>query len=211
MHISFDFDYTLADSSEGTVACATYALSRMDLPVPAPETIRRTVGLSLERTFLALTARESLDEALRFKSLFFEHADEVMLDHIRLFPGVPSLLNSLKGKGHYVSIVSTKLKIRIEQALTRDGLRNQVDDIVGGGCVDENKPHPEGLLLACERSGIARQATVYVGDSVSDGGCARAAGVPFIAVLSGKTGERELRRFQPLSVIQRVVDIDSLF
>lgn len=187
MHISFDFDYTLADSSDGTVACATYALSRMRLPVPAPETIRRTVGLSLERTFFALTARKSQGEASRFKSLFFDHADEVMLDHIRLFPGVPGLLNSLKAKGHYVSIVSTKLKVRIEQALIRDGLRKTVDDIVGGSCVVENKPHPESLLLACKRSGIAPEATVYVGDSVSDGGCAQAAGVPFIAVLSGKT------------------------
>lgn len=210
MHLSFDFDYTLADSSDGTVACATYALGRMNLTAPEPERIRHTVGLSLERTYVALTSRDNVEEAARFKSLFFEHADEVMLDHIRLFRGVPTLLNSLKDKGHYVSIVSTKLKIRIEQALTRDGLRHAVDDIVGGGCVDENKPHPEGLLLACKRSGIARNATFYVGDSVSDGGCAVAADVPFIAVLSGKTEESELRRFQPKSVLEHVVEIDSL-
>ena len=33
--VIFDFDYTLADSSSGVIACANYALAAMGLPAAA--------------------------------------------------------------------------------------------------------------------------------------------------------------------------------
>ena len=207
MHVSFDFDYTLANSSEGTVVCATYALEQLGLTVPAPQAIRETVGFSLEKTFKILTGDESEETAADFKRLFFAHADEVMLDHIHLYPDVPDLLRQLKSDEHYVSIVSTKLKYRIEDALMRDGLRHLVDDIVGGACVTRNKPDPEPLLLATDRSGIQLEDTVYVGDSVSDGECAQRAGVAFIAVLTGTTSEETLQTYEPRNVLKHVGEV----
>lgn len=210
MHISFDFDYTLAESSEGTVVCANHALVELGYALPPPEAIRRTIGFSLEKTFRVLTGDTSEARAAEFKALFFTHADEEMLQHIHLYPDVPLVLDRLKRDGHYVSIVSTKLKYRIEDALRRDGLLHHIDDIVGGACVSQNKPHPESLLLACGRSGHDHNHTVYVGDSVSDGACARHAGVPFIAVLTGTTDEADLRSFEPRHVLSSVGDLVSV-
>jgi HAD superfamily phosphatase len=52
--------------------------------------------------------------------------------------------------------------------------------VVGMYDVEQRKPHPEGLLkiLGGEPAGSA----FYVGDSVDDARCARAAGVPFIGI-----------------------------
>jgi HAD superfamily hydrolase (TIGR01548 family) len=55
--------------------------------------------------------------------------------------------------------------------------------------VSQGKPHPEGLNRI---SGLfAGQRLWYVGDTVDDARCARAAGVPFIGVASQSHGRRE--------------------
>jgi HAD superfamily phosphatase len=46
--------------------------------------------------------------------------------------------------------------------------------------VEKRKPHPEGLLKIL--NGEAAGSAFYVGDSVDDARCARAAGVPFIGI-----------------------------
>ena len=50
MHYSFDFDYTLADSSEGTIICVNHALLSVGYDTQQPNAIRQTIGLSLPRT-----------------------------------------------------------------------------------------------------------------------------------------------------------------
>jgi len=210
MHTSFDFDYTLADSSEGTVVCVDYALDALGISRRHPAEVKKTIGLSLERTFETLTGNGEAEAAATFKHLFLSHAQHVMLNHIEFYSHTPIALQNLKRQGHYVSIVSTKLKERIEEALNRDGISDLVDDVVGGGCVAKNKPHPEGLLRAMKTSGISPEETVYIGDSVSDGECARRAGVAFIGVLSGTTAISELEQWNPSELLKHVGDIERI-
>ncbi len=208
MHFSFDFDYTLADSSEGAVECASYALRNVGLPHASAEEIRCTIGLSLEKTFYQLTNIDN-NVALteRFKRAFLDRADEVMLEHIKFYEHTPRVLEKLKESGHYTSIVSTKFKARISQSLERDGLAHLVDFVIGGDEVKQNKPHPEGLLIAMETSGIVKQQTIYVGDSESDGECAKRAGVAFVAVMTGKTGRETLSAWSPKAIVSDLSDL----
>lgn len=208
MHISFDFDYTLADSSGGTVACAGYALEQLGLPTPPAARIRKTVGLSLERTFEELTGGPpDSSDAARFKQLFLDHAEHEMLRHIHLYPGTVRALERLRDEGHHISIVSTKRKERIEEAIVRDGLVHLVDLVIGGECVKSNKPDPEGLLRAVRELGSSMESTVYVGDSVSDGECALRAGARFIALMSGQTSRAELVRWEPVALLDGVEQV----
>jgi HAD superfamily hydrolase (TIGR01548 family) len=54
------------------------------------------------------------------------------------------------------------------------------DPVVGMYEVEQRKPHPEGLLRILQNDGGGQ--AFYIGDSVDDARCARAAGVPFIGV-----------------------------
>lgn len=207
MHISFDFDYTLADSSEGTIECANHALDVLGLARGQPADIRKTIGLSLERTFQTLSGIQDADQAAAFKMHFLAHAEHAMLDHIRFYEHTRATLEALKRRGHYTSIVSTKLRARIHEALERDGLDHLVNDVVGGDCVKSNKPDPEGLLRAMRTAGLPAEHTVYVGDSVSDGECASTAGVAFVGVLSGTTGSSALGRWQPVALFDHVGEL----
>ena len=50
-----DFDFTLADSSPGVVACVNEALAGLGLPLASAEHIHATIGLSLPYTLRSLT------------------------------------------------------------------------------------------------------------------------------------------------------------
>lgn len=54
------------------------------------------------------------------------------------------------------------------------------DPVVGMHDVEKRKPHPEGLLKILGGDGAG--PAYYIGDSVDDARCARAAGVPFIGI-----------------------------
>ena len=55
--IIFDFDLPLADSTKGIIECVNFALERLNLPRADDERINRTIGMSLENTFIWLTGQ----------------------------------------------------------------------------------------------------------------------------------------------------------
>jgi HAD superfamily phosphatase len=73
---------------------------------------------------------------------------------------------------------------RFEAMMTLDRSANglRFDPIVTADDVTHGKPHPEGLLKIQTR--YPQRQLYYVGDTVDDARCARAAGVPFLGVAS---------------------------
>ena len=182
-----DFDYTVADSSQGAVECIRYALERLDLPSVSDESARRTIGLSLPDTFHELTGRLPGVQSNAFARLFIERAEQVMADCTVLLGPVPAAIAQLVAGGITLGIVSNKYRLRIEHILRREKLLDAFSAIVGGEDVVAHKPDPEGLLKAMALLGSTPAGTIYVGDSVTDAQTAERAGVPFVAVLSGVT------------------------
>lgn len=206
MHYSFDFDYTLADSTAGILICAKHALNSIDKPIPSDEAIKATIGLSLVETYRVLVAPFSAEEAEVYTREFIAKADEVIVESIEFYQHAPAVLKALKAAGHYVSIVSNKFGYRITAALERDGLSDYIDLVIGGDTV-EPKPSPEGILKAIQQSGIVKEQTLYVGDSKTDGRASQSAGVRFCAVLTGETSKQELETFNPIWVLKDVGEL----
>ena len=202
VHYSFDFDYTLADSSTGAILCINYALEKLGYPTQLDADIQKTIGLSLQKSFETLVPGEKEMDIDSLTRLFKEKADEVMLNNIIFYNEVAETLSNLKARGNYISIVSTKYKYRIEAALKRDNLFYLVDNIVGGECVVKVKPNPEGLNKAIHISGVPVNNTIYIGDSLSDGECASRANVRFIAVTTGVTKHHLFEKWKPIKVIK---------
>ncbi len=207
MHYSFDFDYTLADSSSGAILCFNHALEKLGLPGQSECNIRKTIGLSLQKSFEILSPMGMEKDFDRFVHLFKEKADEVMLENIKIYEVVPEVFSKLKVLGQYISIVSTKYKYRIVAALEREQLLHLVDNIIGGECVTKVKPNPEGLNKAIDTSNILAGNTFYIGDSISDGECASRAKVKFIAVTTGVTSLHLLEKWEPVKVINNLTEL----
>ena len=69
------------------------------------------------------------------------------------------------------------------------GVLERFGVIIGADAVVEKKPAPEGIWLALDKLGVAREEAVMVGDSVTDVEAARAAGLPVILIRGGYTTE----------------------
>ena len=205
--VLFDFDFTLADSAEGVVVCMNHALGRLGLP-PAPEdAIRATIGLDLHTALRRLAGEEWRSREKEFFEHFVRKADEVMLASTSLLPGAARVLRTLHDTGCPAGVVTTKYRHRVEDVLERDGLRAFVGVVVGFGDVPRPKPAPDGLLRAAGLLGVPAGDCVYVGDSDVDAMAARAAGVDFVAVLSGTTTAEVFARYPARGVLAGVGEL----
>ena len=202
--VIFDFDYTLADSSEGAVECINFALDEMGLDRVAPEAACRTIGLSLYETFLTLGEHHEPQRCEEFHQLFVRRADEVMAKLTVLYESVPSTIEALLTQDLRLAIVSTKYRRRINAILEREELLDRFEVIIGGEDVKQHKPHPQGLFEALERLECSATSALYVGDSIVDAELAKRAGVPLIVVLSGLTPKAHFDNYQPLGVLEDV-------
>lgn len=207
--VIFDFDYTLADSSDGVVECTNYALHTMALASQPQNIICKTIGLTLPQTFEMLTGVEDAELKDRFSQLFLARADQVMVDLTHLYDGVEDALIALRDQGLKLGIVSTKYRYRIERILAREGLLELFDKIVGGDDVGVHKPDPAGMLEAMTWLGMRPSKTIYVGDSVVDAQTAQRSHVSFIAVLTGTTPREKFEQYSPYRIFQNVTEIPS--
>lgn len=205
--IIFDFDLTLADSTRGIIECVNFALERLNLPRADDERIKRTIGMSLEDTFLSLTGQTNTQNVSLFISNFVERADQVMADLTSMFDSVPATTEQLIKMGFSLGIASTKFRYRIEEILAKAGLSDRFGVIIGGEDVAEHKPHPSALTTAIYRMQMDAKDVLYVGDSTIDALTAERAKVPFIAVLSGATNKSEFDEVPKVAVID---DISAL-
>lgn len=208
--VIFDFDYTLADSSQGAIECINFALDQMGLARVSDEAACRTIGLSLHETFLTLGDHHEPHRCDEFYRLFVQRADEVMSNLTVLYDSVPGIVETLRASGLKLAIVSTKYRRRINQVLQRAALTHGFEVVIGGEDVKQHKPHPQGLFEALERLECSPECVMYVGDSVVDAELAKRAGVPLIVVLSGTTPRAQFDLYEPVAVLENISHLPQL-
>ncbi|SHI06756.1 phosphoglycolate phosphatase [Sporobacter termitidis DSM 10068] len=191
----FDFDYTLANSERGIVACYRHVLDKHGYTGVSDYDICRTIGHTLVDSFEMLCGEKDRAKLELYRSEYGKKADEIMVDNTFLYPQAVPALEALKARGRTNGIISTKLRSRIMGTLERYNIVPLVDIIIGGEDVTSPKPDPEGVLAAMARLGADKSGVLYIGDSLVDAGTAKNAGVDFAAVLTGTTTAREFDGF----------------
>ena len=96
-----------------------------------------------------------------------------------------------------------------EITLNREGLRHRFL-LVTASDVEREKPAPDGLLkIAALRPS---KKLLYVGDTVDDARCARAANVPFVGIAAAQSPRRDelLELFRNEGAIQVLKDINEI-
>jgi phosphoglycolate phosphatase len=197
----FDFDYTLANSSEGIVMCYQHVLQRHQFNNISEDTIKRTIGKTLEESFQIMTGIEEADVLEGYRKEYVAEADKFMTAHTHLFPETKEVLETLKERGNQVGIISTKYRFRIEEFVNQHFEKGFFDIIIGGEDVTANKPDPQGIFTAVERLGCQKEEVLYIGDSTVDAETAERAGVDFVGVLNGVTPCRKLEAYPHLKIV----------
>lgn len=210
--VVFDFDYTLADSSEGIIASVNHALTQIGEKTADPAAVRQMIGHSLEDTFAKFVDPSDANKIQTCKKLFLDFADNgIMVKNTVILQEVEQTLGWLYENFYTMGIVSTKGRSTIESILAHHDLEDFFDVILGYEDVKELKPNPEGLLRAVEELGGNKIDTVYVGDSVIDIQTAKNAGVSVIAIASGMTTAEILRAKSPEVLIRSFGELQKLF
>lgn len=193
--IIFDYDFTLGDTTGGIIGSVRYALSEMGRPSCSEAEIRKTIGLSLTKTYETLTGDTSPENANIFHDLFVEEADRIMTPSAKWLPYARETLLKLKENGVFLGICTTKFHRRITDIMKLTGDDDLIGIIVGGDDVSRQKPDPEGVLKAAAGCPAKLSEILYVGDSLTDAEAASRAGVDFAAVTTGETSAEEFEKF----------------
>jgi phosphoglycolate phosphatase len=206
----FDFDYTLVDSSPVIIEGVSYALGKMGLAIPAPEILVKTIGRSSKDALKELLGTRNRDIIKEFQDLVTYRENEVIFEKTALVDGAEQTLKKLKRSGLRMGIVSNQYRHRIEVFLSREKLIDLFDAIVGVEDAPKSKPDPSGLLMALNKLNGLKTETVYVGDSPVDAETARRIKMPFIAILTGTTSERDFKKYSPCSFINSLLELPQL-
>lgn len=203
----FDFDYTLADSSRGIVMCYRNVLERHHHTGITDETIKRTIGKTLQESFSIMTGITDADTLEMYRKEYVKEADTHMTANTFLFPETIEVLTRLKTNGAKLGIISTKYHYRIMELLGKKLPENFLDIIVGGEDVQHPKPAPEGVLFAIGHLGCRKEDVLYVGDSTVDAETAQAAQVDFAGVLHGATTYDELAAYPHVAIMKTLAEL----
>jgi phosphoglycolate phosphatase len=184
--VVFDLDGTLADTAPDLTAALNHALDALGRPSIPPASVRHMVGQGARALLRkGLDATGGSDEALveRAFPVFLAHYEAHIADQSRPFPGVEAALDALAGEQVSLAICTNKLERLAVRFVDAIGWSGRFSAIVGGDTAGVAKPDPAPVHLAVTRAGGGRAA--FVGDSISDTGAARAAGLPCVVLSFG--------------------------
>lgn len=189
--VLFDLDGTLVDTAPDMVAVLD-ELQKTEGQVPVPYAIARA-QVSNGAAGLIKLAFPDVDAANheRLRLQYLERYQVAVCVHSTLFPGLAELLDLLDANHCPWGVVTNKPARMTEPLLVGLGISQRAACAISGDTIEQRKPHPAPLLLACEQTGIAPERTVYVGDAARDIEAGRAAGMATIAVEYGYSNDND--------------------
>ncbi len=182
--VLFDFDGTIADSSEGIFHTALYTVRKLGVDKEySAEDLRRFVGPPLRQCFVvAFNLDESLlDDALVIYREEYNKRGKYMM---KLYPGIKEMLEALKAIGIKLGVASFKYEGLVKECLDYLGILNLFDSIHGSS-LTENLTKGDIINMVLSDLGAERKNVLMVGDTEADLNGAIAAGTGFAGVTYG--------------------------
>jgi pyrophosphatase PpaX len=193
--ILFDLDGTLIDSVPLILESFHHSFVACGLPVPGAGELLRGIGTPLEAHFAHYATEATLVGRLvaHYREYNLAHHDT----RITAFAGVRVMLDTIRALRVPIAVVTSKNRSTSERGLRISGLADLIDVIVPSDEVRRSKPHPEPVERALAMLGNRAERSLFVGDSLHDLHCGRAAGVRTAAALWGPFSRAHLAEGQP--------------
>jgi phosphoglycolate phosphatase len=208
----FDFDGTLADTTECITSSFQRSIEKAGLPSVSREKIIYLMGLPLKEVYKALLGATYEDDF--YESLikcYREHYTVFMPTKTHLYEGIEDILSSLKRRKRLCTIATSKKTALVALNAKYLGIHQYFDLIVGDDAVSLKKPDPEMVLHTLEELQIPDKSKVLViGDSIFDIEMGNAAGVDTCAVTWGAHTTAELRKSSPTYLLENTAELFSL-
>lgn len=193
-HVFWDFDGTIADTSEGIVCCVHYAFDQLGIERPKEEKIRKNIGPPLRKIMemlLCSTEEYLIDEAVL---LFRERYSDKGWREMKLFDGVRDTLKELSGKGKKNYIVTLKPQKFVDIIVDDLNIRTFFEDILGDDLSSSVHNKSSFIKELLEKHSIDAKDAVMIGDRAEDCLSAKKNGLDTIGVTYGFDTLENLKR-----------------
>ena len=186
----FDFDGTLADTTEVIVQIMQASIRELALPACTFEECASTIGLRLTDIPSVLFPEHIVDKEI-FAATYRRLAPEFYkTDSVRLYPYVLETLTEMKERGLTLTIASSRSKASLEELVDSLGLSSLISHIVGAEDVTEGKPCPEPVYHILEKFAVKPEEAIVIGDTAFDIQMGKRAGTKTCGITHGN-GSRE--------------------
>lgn len=205
-YILFDLDGTLIYSHPGIYSCITLALSRMGLPEPTEEQLKKCIGPTLMYSFthyFGLDEETAREATVKYRE---EYAKTGVLEN-RAIDGAKQTLKRLSSSGYTLGLATSKPLVFAEQITKRLGFAPYFTVQVGSG-VDGSFPTKTAVIEEALRQLQARaDECLMVGDRKHDAEGAAALGVDCALLKVGYAPDGEFEQVKPKYVFNGFEDL----
>lgn len=181
--VIFDFDGTIADTSEGILDSHRFALKAMGREIPCEDELRGVIGGNLLKTYIEKFgfAEPDAREAVR---IYRERYAEVGIHKAVLYPGFADMVKMLKTRGYKAGVATLKAENFANIMLDEMKIASYFDAVCG---MDEHDHLKKAGLIkkCCSLCEVDESSAILIGDSNNDSKGAEEAGVKFIGVTYG--------------------------
>ena len=203
--VIFDLDGTLADTEPLVIGCMLETIRAAGHPV-TEEQLLRYIGPPLP---IMLNHMLGLD---------LEAAQPIYLDYLERYrrdymprttplPGAERLLDALREAGVPIALVTNKREDAGRQTVDLLGWSERFATVIGADTAEAPKPDAAPILLALKVLGASPEEAAIVGDTESDMGAGRNAG---LAGVIGLVGVRDADYLRNHGATQTAADLDEV-
>ena len=183
----FDLDGTLVETAPEIMDAVNDTLGRFSLPLVSQQQVNDWIGHgTLELLVQALADRSGTPvEQVRTGDLLRQMVpvydgfyQQRCGTRSHLYPHVRETLQTLRAQGVKLAVVTNKESRYTKVVMDVHQLGPMFDVVVSGDTFPAKKPNPVGVAHCLAQFGVARERSLFVGDSSIDAATARNAGVP---------------------------------
>jgi len=184
--VLFDLDGTLLDTAPDFIRVVNQQRLLHNQDTLAPHLIRETVSNGARALIkLAFNLEAGDEDFVNRHTELLALYEESIAEETVFFPGIDLFLKQLEENSIPWGIVTNKPSRFTLPLLERLKLNDRCSVTVCPDDVTHSKPHPEPLLLACDKLNCSPDRSIYIGDHERDIEAGRSAGMITIAARYG--------------------------
>ncbi|MDD5669602.1 MAG: HAD family hydrolase [Candidatus Omnitrophica bacterium] len=204
--IIFDVDGTLIDAYPAITSSFNFTMERLGYAVKPPRVIRKAVGWGDLNLLKPFVKPDDLKKALR---IYRKHHRKELLLSSRLFPGVKRMLAAFKKKKYLLAIASNRPTKFTRILIKHLAVISYFDYVLCADRLKRGKPYPDIIRKIMEKLSVGPDHTIYAGDMFIDILAGRRAHVRTVAVLTGSSSRKELKKENPWKILRKITELPA--
>lgn len=172
--VIFDIDGTILNTREASLLAVQKAYQKESGILLPIEELEFTFGITTRETAKVFNIKDP--------DKFIAEIDRqyhLLSDRTRLFSGILDMIRTLNAHNIYLGVVTSKTIWEYEHDFERFQLKPYFGRAMCVEHTQKHKPDPEPLQMLFLLTGMKPQNSLFIGDTINDSLCARAAGVDF--------------------------------